>query len=50
MIPCQRGGKLVLAKAFSKLQPLKYLDQRSLPKVYQHLKQLTNLTWKQKPC
>lgn len=28
MIPCQRGDELVLAETFSKLRPLKYLDQR----------------------
>ena len=28
MIPCQRRDELVLAEAFSKLRPLKYLDRR----------------------
>ena len=28
MIPCQREDELVLAEAFSKLRPLKYLDRR----------------------
>ena len=33
MIPCQRGDELVLAEAFSKLRPLKYLDRRRFAQV-----------------